>query len=98
MLRQAILNVEKANTSVTLIITANEADEVQFTIQINLSDWKFATSWQYMTGGIFDNLPYTLPFLHFQYSGHSHFQLEAKKYIFNEGAKLCIAYYPYPMA
>ncbi|WP_336690717.1 MULTISPECIES: LysM peptidoglycan-binding domain-containing protein [unclassified Chryseobacterium] len=57
----AILNVEKANTSVTLIITANEADEVQFTIQINLSDWKFATSWQYMTGGVFDNLPYTSP-------------------------------------
>src|ERR1700750_2941655 len=52
----AKLNVEKTNTSVTLIVTANDADEVQFTIQINLSNWTFATSWQYMTGGVFDNL------------------------------------------
>lgn len=59
--KAAILNVEKSNTAVTLIVTANDADEVQFTIQINLFDWTFATSWQYMTGGVFDNLPYTSP-------------------------------------
>ncbi|MCT2409154.1 hypothetical protein NZD88_16525 [Chryseobacterium antibioticum] len=57
----AILNVEKTNTSVTLTVTTNDADEVQFTIQINLSNWVFATSWEYMTGGVFDNLPYTSP-------------------------------------
>ncbi|MET3035923.1 LysM domain-containing protein [Chryseobacterium sp. NRRL B-14859] len=57
----AVLNVEKGNTSVTLIVTANDADEVQFTIQINLSNWTFSTSWPFMTGGVFDNLPYTSP-------------------------------------
>jgi hypothetical protein len=41
----AILGVEKTNTSVTLTVTANNEDEVQFTIQINLSNWVFATSW-----------------------------------------------------
>jgi hypothetical protein len=57
----AVLNVTKTDTLVTLIVTANDADEVAFTIQIDLSNWTFATSWKYMTGGVFDHLPYTSP-------------------------------------
>lgn len=40
----AILNVEKSNTKVTIIITTNNANDIQFTIQIDLNAWKFATS------------------------------------------------------
>lgn len=57
----AVLQVDKTDTSVTLVVTVNENGAVQFTIQIDLSNWKFSTSWQYMTGGIFDNIPYTAP-------------------------------------
>ncbi|WP_440067484.1 LysM peptidoglycan-binding domain-containing protein [Tenacibaculum discolor] len=56
-----ILNVEKTNTDVILKVVVNEKGEAQFTIQIALSDWTFKTSWEYMTGGVFDGLPYTSP-------------------------------------
>lgn len=81
----AILNVEKANTSVTLIVTANEANEVQFTIQINLSNWKFATSWQYMTGGVFDNFPYTSPSFIFSTQDIAVFNWQQKNISLTEG-------------
>jgi LysM repeat protein len=81
----AILNVEKANTSVTLIVTANEANEVQFTIQINLSNWKFATSWQYMTGGVFDNFPYTSPSFIFSTQDVAVFNWQQKNISLTEG-------------
>ena len=55
-----VLNVDKANTDVTLTITAT-SDDVQFSIVIGLSDWTFSTSWKYMTGGVFDTLPYSSP-------------------------------------
>ncbi|MBQ4819260.1 LysM peptidoglycan-binding domain-containing protein [Aquimarina sp. MMG016] len=57
----AVLNVDKTNTEVTLAITANDSGDVEFTIQIELSDWTFKTSWKYMTGGVFDGIPYTSP-------------------------------------
>ncbi|MBL1220372.1 hypothetical protein JET18_05950 [Chryseobacterium sp. L7] len=81
----AILNVEKTNTSVTLIVTANDADEVQFTIQINLSNWTFATSWQYMTGGVFDNLPYTSPSFIFSTDEVAAFKWQQKNISLTEG-------------
>ncbi|MGG6231466.1 LysM peptidoglycan-binding domain-containing protein [Tenacibaculum sp. SDUM215027] len=56
-----VLNVDKTNTEVTLMINADTDGNVQFIIQIDLSDWKFDTSWKYMTGGVFDGLPYTTP-------------------------------------
>jgi len=55
-----VLNVDKEKTSVTLFISAS-GTSVQFTILIQLSNWKFSTSWKYMTGGVFDGLPYTSP-------------------------------------
>ncbi|MFN1215731.1 LysM peptidoglycan-binding domain-containing protein [Chryseobacterium kwangjuense] len=81
----AILNVEKSNTSVTLTVTANDADEVQFTIQINLSNWTFATSWQYMTGGVFDNLPYTSPSFIFSTQEVTAFKWQQKNISLTEG-------------
>jgi LysM repeat protein len=81
----AILNVEKSNTSVTLIVTANDADEVQFTIQINLSNWIFATSWPYMTGGVFDNLPYTSPSFIFSTEEATVFNWRQKNISLTEG-------------
>ncbi|NML68703.1 hypothetical protein HHL23_02665 [Chryseobacterium sp. RP-3-3] len=81
----AILNVEKSNTSVTLIVTANDADEVQFTIQINLSNWIFATSWPYMTGGVFDNLPYTSPSFVFSTQEVPAFKWQQKNISLTEG-------------
>ncbi|NIF06603.1 LysM peptidoglycan-binding domain-containing protein [Chryseobacterium sp. Tr-659] len=81
----AILNVEKSNTSVTLIVTANDADEVQFTIQINLSNWIFATSWPYMKGGVFDNLPYTSPSFIFSTQAVSAFNWQKKSISLTEG-------------
>jgi uncharacterized protein YegP (UPF0339 family)/LysM repeat protein len=59
--KTAVFNLDKSNTSVELVIVANASNEVQFTIEIDLSDWKFATTWKYMTGGVFDHLPYTSP-------------------------------------
>jgi hypothetical protein len=56
-----VLNVPEKNTDVTLIITADAEGNVEFTIQVDLSDWTFETSWEFMTGGVFDNLPYTKP-------------------------------------
>ncbi|PHO00925.1 hypothetical protein CSC82_26285, partial [Rhodobacteraceae bacterium 4F10] len=59
--KATILNVDKTNTKVTLIITVNESNDAQFTISIDLNNWKFETSWKYMTGGVFDNIPYSSP-------------------------------------
>ncbi|MEL6133375.1 MAG: hypothetical protein AAFR59_08445, partial [Bacteroidota bacterium] len=56
----AVLNVEQKYTSVTLVFTSSGSD-VQFTILIQLSNWTFATSFQYMTGGVFSTLPYASP-------------------------------------
>ncbi|PKH51755.1 hypothetical protein CXF68_14150 [Tenacibaculum sp. Bg11-29] len=56
----AILNVDKPNTSVLLTITAT-GNNIQISIVISLKDWSFSTSWQYMTGGVFDSLPYSTP-------------------------------------
>lgn len=81
----AILNVEKSNTSVTLIVTANDANEVQFTIQINLANWIFATSWKYMTGGVFDNLPYTSPSFIFSTQEVTVFNWKQKNISLTEG-------------
>jgi len=56
-----VLNVNAANTSVSFVITADDSNNVQFTILITLSQWKFSTSWEYMSGGVFDSLPYSSP-------------------------------------
>lgn len=81
----AILGVEKTNTSVTLTFTANNEDEVQFTIQINLSNWVFATSWPYMTGGVFDNLPYTSPSFVFSTQEVTAFKWQQKNITLTKG-------------
>lgn len=81
----AILGVEKTNTSVTLTVTANNEDEIQFTIQISLSNWVFATSWPYMTGGVFDNLPYTSPFFIFSTQEVAAFQWQQQNIALTKG-------------
>lgn len=59
--QSGVLNVEKANTSGTLVVTDDGSGNVQFTIDIALSDWTFETSWKYAKGGPFDGFPYTNP-------------------------------------
>lgn len=56
-----VLNVDAAKTSVSFVITDDGTGNVQFVIVITLSNWVFSTSWMYMTGGVFDTLPYSDP-------------------------------------
>lgn len=57
---EEVLGVAAENTAVTLSVTADENNNAQFTILIDLPEsWKFSTSWSTMTGGVFKYLPYT---------------------------------------
>jgi LysM repeat protein len=75
----AVLNVKDTDTSVGLIITDDGTGNIQFTIQVELlSNWTFATSWQYMTGGVFDNIPYTSPYFVFSTNDNNAFNWNAQ--------------------
>ncbi len=56
-----VLNVKASNTAVSFVITDDGLGNAQFIIVISLISWSFSTSWQYMSGGVFDSLPYTNP-------------------------------------
>jgi hypothetical protein len=55
----SVLQVEASNTAVSFVVTDDGLGNVQFVIVITLSNWTFATSWPFMVGGIYTDLPYT---------------------------------------
>lgn len=81
----AVLNVDASNTAVTLTIISDDSGNVEFTLVIDLSDWKFETSWQYMTGGVFENLPYSSPTFIYSTSALSEFDWQSTKIALYEG-------------
>lgn len=56
-----VLNVDASKTNVSFVITDDGTGNATFVIVITLSSWTFATSWEYMAGGVFESLPYSNP-------------------------------------
>nr|WP_315419906.1 LysM peptidoglycan-binding domain-containing protein [uncultured Pedobacter sp.] len=68
-----VLQVEASNTAVSFVVTDDGQGNVQFVIVITLSNWTFATSWPFMVGGIYSDLPYTHPTLIFSSAPQSQY-------------------------
>lgn len=69
----SVLQVEASNTAVSFVITDDGQGNVQFVIVVTLSNWTFATSWPFMVGGIYSDLPYTHPTLIFSSAPQSQY-------------------------
>lgn len=70
----SVLQVEASNTAVSFVVTDDGQGNVQFVIVITLSNWTFATSWPFMVGGIYTDLPYTHPTLIFSSASQSQYE------------------------
>ena len=59
--KATLLNVEADNTSITIVFNSPDAQAVNFTIQVELTNWQFSTSFPFMGGYPFQELPISEP-------------------------------------